>query len=163
MKYILLLSYLLFTFSCATSDNGVYKKSSDVTNQLSDKAPEPWKEINSEGSDYALINNKTKSLFLFNSACRKYEGSTLNALTSSMLAGIEDLKITEKKNTFYQEREAVEVAANGKLDGVVRFFRVVTLQKNNCIYDYILISTNQKNLDTDYSYLKLFLQRIILN
>lgn len=162
MKNILLLTFILLSCSCST-DTGLYKKSSNVVNRLTKETPAPWSVISSEGSDYALQNKNSKSLFLFNSACRKYEASTLNALTSSMLTGIEDINITEKNNVFYQERDAVEVAANGKLDGVVRFFRIVTIQKNNCIYDYILISTNQRNLDADTPALKLFLQRIILN
>jgi hypothetical protein len=163
MKHILLLTFIFFFCSCASTDSGLYKKSSTVVNQLKNEPPAPWSAINAEGSDYALQNKNTKSLFLFNSACRKYEASSLSALTSSMLTGIEDVKITEKNNVFYQDREGVEVAANGKLDGILRFFRIVTIQKNNCIYDYVLISTNQKNLDTDSSALKIFLQRIILN
>ncbi|MDD4973660.1 MAG: hypothetical protein PHY93_04880 [Bacteriovorax sp.] len=163
MKHILLLSSIIFFCSCSSTDSGLYKKSSNVVNKLKNDPPAPWSAINSEGSDYALQNINTKSLFLFNSACRKYEASTLSALTSSILTGIEDVKITEKNNVFYQEREGVEVAANGKLDGILRFFRIVTIQKNNCIYDYVLISTNQKNLNTDTPALKVFIQRIILN
>jgi hypothetical protein len=162
MKHIILFLLILLNFSCAT-DSGVYKKSSIVDNQLKGNVPTPWSVMNSEGSDFALQNKKTNSIFLFNSACRKYEASSLTALTSSILSGIEDVQMTENKNVSYQDRAAVEVAANGKLDGVLRFFRIVTIQKNNCIYDYVLISTNNKNLDIDSSSLKLFIQRIILN
>ena len=161
MKHILLFSILLF-FSCS-SDSGLYKKSLNVNNQLIEDSPDAWAKISSEGSDFALQNKISNSLFLFNSACRKHEASTLNALTTSILAGLDDVKIIEKSNTFYQGREAIEVVANGKLDGIQRFFRIITIQKNNCIYDYLLISTNQKNLDADSSALKLFLKRIILN
>lgn len=87
----------------------------------------------------------------------------MNALTTSILTGIEDVKITEKKDAFYQGREAVEVTANGKLDGITRFFKIVTIQKNNCIYDYVLISTDTKNLEKDSNDLLVFLGRIILN
>ena len=162
MKHLLFLSLFLLYCSCST-DNGLYKKSPNVVNHLTKEIPIPWAEISTEESDYALQNQKTKSLFLFNSACRKYEASSLNALTSSMLSGLEDVNITDKKTVTYQERDAVEVMASGKLDGVLRFFKIVTIQKNNCIYDYILISTNQKNLDGDSASLTHFLQRIILN
>ena len=162
MKHFLLLAFIFFYGSCS-SDTGLYKKSLNVENQLMNKPPAPWSVISSEGSDYALQNKTTKSLFLFNSACRKNEASTLEALTSSILTGLEDVAITEKNTVTYQEREAVEVAANGKLDGILRFFRIITIQKNNCIYDYVLISTNKKNLDADSPALKLFLSRIILH
>jgi hypothetical protein len=162
MKNIIVLIIFNLISACS-SDSGAYKKSGNIVNHLLKNAPQPWNEINSEGSDYALNNQKTKSIFLFNSSCRKYEGSTLNALTSSILTGIENVKITERKNVFYQERESVEVTAFGNLDGVTRYFKIITIQKNSCIYDYVLISTNNKNLELDSVDLKMFLERIILN
>jgi len=124
--------------------------------------PKPWTEISAEGSDYALSNEITQSIFLFNSACRKYESSNLNALTSSILAGLDELKILDKKNIFHQQREAVEVLASGKLDGVLRYFKIVTTQKNNCIYDYVLISKSLKKLEEDTPSMNIFLARIFL-
>lgn len=162
MKKITLL-FIILIFSACSSDSGTYKKSDNIVNHLTKNIPRPWSEISSEGSDYALQNNKTKSIFLFNSSCRKYEGSTLNALTTSILTGIEDVKITEKKNIFHQDREAAEVSANGKIDGISRYFKIITVQKNNCIYDYVLISTTPKNLEADSVDLKVFSERIILN
>lgn len=162
MKHILLSILFLLLAACSSTENGPYKKSKEFTNTIAENIPAPWKEISAEGSDFALENNKSRSIFLFNSACRKYEGSNLDTLTSSMLAGIEELKFIEKKNSFYQEREAAEVLASGKLDGIERFFKIITIQKNNCIYDYVLISTNQKNIELDTPSMKTFLERIIL-
>ena len=162
MKHILLLLLILLIGSCA-SDSGLYKKSTTIDNQIASSPPAPWKSISSEGSDFALQNNKTKSLFLLNSACRKNDSSSLDSLVSSILTGLEDVTFIENKVVTYQERQAVEVVASGKLDGVIRFFKIVTIIKNNCIYDYVLISTNVKNLDKDSPDLKTFLKRIILN
>lgn len=161
MKIIIFISLILLS-SCAT-DSGVYKKSNSINNQLAGKAPAPWIEMNSEGSDFALQNKKTKSIFLLNSSCRKYEASNLNALTSSILTGLDDIKIIEKKNVYYQEREAASVSASGKLDGILRFIKVITIQKNNCIYDYVLIATNKTNFDIDSVDLESFMHRIIIN
>jgi hypothetical protein len=162
MKQIFSICIFLI-FGACTTDSGVYKKSSNYINYLVKNAPSPWSEISSEGSDYALFNHSSKSIFLFNSACRKNEGSSLQALTSSILSGIEEVEISESKNVRYQEREAIEVSASGKIDGIVRYFKIVTIQKNNCIYDYVLISTNLNNLTTDSIALKNFLDRIRLN
>jgi hypothetical protein len=162
MRHFYLSFFLLFLASCSSSESTNYKKSNEIINNLKNNIPNPWKEISAEASDYALENAKTKSLFILNSACRKYESSNLNTLTSSMMTGIENLNITDKHNSFYQEREAAEVTANGTLDGVKRFFKIITIRKNNCIYDYVLISTNDKNLSEDTSALHHFLERIIL-
>lgn len=162
MKNVII-AFICIIFSACSSNSGTYKKSDTITNHLSKNIPSPWNEINSDGSDYALRNNKTNSIFLFNSSCRKYEGSSLNALTTSILAGIDDVKISEKKKITLQEREASEITAHGKIDGISRYFKIVTIQKNNCIYDYVLISIDQKILEKDSSDLKIFIERIILN
>lgn len=147
----------------SNTDSGVYKKSENINNQLSRNLPVAWTEISSEGSDYALQKKTSNSIFLFNSSCRKFEGSTLNALTSSMFTGLDEVVIEEKKESFYQGREAVEVTAHGKLDGITRYFKIITILKNNCIYDYVLIATNGNNLQNDSVDLKSFLERIIIN
>ena len=153
---------LIFLNACST-ESGAYKKSKDIDNLLEKSIPAPWEEINSEGSDYALKNKTTHSIFLFNSSCRKYEGGTLNSLTGAMLSGIDNLEISEKKKVTHQGREANEITASGSVDGIQRYFKIVTLQKNSCIYDYILIATTKNNRETDTSALSTFLQRIILN
>lgn len=162
MRHIFFILFFILLYSCSSNETTIYKKSTEIINNLKSNVPRPWKEISADASDYALENKQTKSLFILNSACRKYEASNLSTLTSSILSGIDNLKIIEKKNSFYQEREAAEVVASGTLDGVERFFKIITIHKNNCIYDYVLISTNQKNLETDTPALHSFLERIIL-
>ena len=162
MKTFILLITILFLNGCS-SESGAYKKSKDIDNTLEKSIPAPWVEINNEGSDYALKNKNSHSLFLFNSSCRKYEGGTLNSLTGAILSGIDNLTISEKNNVTHQGRVASEITASGSVDGIQRFFKIVTLQKNNCIYDYILISTTKNNIESDTPALSTFLQRIILN
>ena len=161
MKKLFLL--LLILSACASSDNGAYSKSETVKDELSKSISLPWKKINDEGSDLALTNRNTNSFFLFNSACRKYEASTLSVLTASMLTGIDNVEYIEKTNTTHQDREAALVIAKGSMDGVERFFRILTTQKNNCIYDYALISTSMKNLEKDSVDFNKFIQLLKLN
>ena len=162
MKKTLLPLAILIISACA-SNNGIYKKSENVVNEITKKIPYPWKEINNEGSDYALSNEETHSIFLFNSSCRKFQSSSLTTLTSSILTGIEELKVIEKNSIFTQDRNAIEIVVNGKLDGISRAFKIVTVQKNNCIYDYVLISINTDSLNKDSKHFKTFLERIKLN
>ncbi len=163
-KFFALLIILLIS-SCSSNDidDGVYSKSISVSYRVTELARSPWKEVQNEGSDLALLNNKTKSFFLFNSACRKYESSNLTTLTASIFTGINDLTYIEKNKTIYQEREAILASAQGTIDGVVRFFRVMTTQKNNCIYDFALITTSKKNLDADTDDFNKFINLIRLN
>lgn len=164
MKKFLLL-FLLILVSCSSSetDNGAYTKSTSVENRLSKQVPSPWSEVKNEGSDLALNNKTTKSFFIFNSACRRYDPSNLPTLTNSLLTGINNLEILEKTMITHQERDASLVIAKGSIDGVERFFRLMTTQKNNCIYDFALIATTQKNLEKDTVSFNKFIQLLILN
>ncbi len=163
MKKYLVLLFLLVSCSSSETDNGVYTKSTSIVNTIKSVLKKPWSESKTEGSDYALANSKTKSYFLINSACRKFEASNLNSLTAAILSGINDLSYLDKVKMTYEDRDAMLVTAKGSIDGVTRFFKILTVQKNNCIYDIALISTNQKNLDADTNDFNLFLKNIKLN
>ena len=150
MKKILLFIIITILSACSSSENnGAYTKSKTVENNLSRAIKSPWKEIDSNGSDLAFNNKTSNSIFIFNSACRKFDPSNLPTLTNSILTGIDNVEISEKSTTTHQEREAVLVVAKGNVDGVTRYFRVLTTQKNNCIYDYALISTTEDYLKKD--------------
>lgn len=161
-KLLMLFSLLLISCSSSEIDDGVYSKSTTVELNTKSLSKAPWSEVQNDGSDLALLNSKTKSYFLFNSACRKYESSNLNSLTASILSGISDLVYIEKANTTHQDREAMLIIAEGNIDGVSRFFQVLTTQKNNCIYDYALIANSKKNLELDAISFKKFINLIKL-
>jgi hypothetical protein len=154
MKFSFLLIVALFLTSCGlftSNENGTYIKSKTVINQFEQNLPREWTKIKSEGSDFAISNSGTSSVILFNSACRKFESSTLNALASSLLSGIEDIKIISRNRIKIAERDAEEIKASGKVDGVETYMAVSIVQKNFCIYDYVLISSSLSRLNNDYS------------
>ena len=161
MKLILIIFSLTIFSSCSSlNDSSVYSKNKDMKNDLENSIPNPWERITSEGSDFAIQNKFSKSVFLVNSACRKNENSNLNSLTSAIFAGIENLKTISQNHINLYEREAVEEKVSGKVDGIETYLNVVTLQKNFCIYDYILISTSEAKLNADYNTYKNFILRI---
>jgi cytochrome b involved in lipid metabolism len=164
MKKILLFTFITVLTACSSSENnGAYTKSQTVENNLSRTIKSPWKKIDNEGSDLAFNNSKSNSIFIFNSACRKFDPSNLPTLTNSILTGIDNLEIFEKTTTTHQDREAVLVVAKGNVDGITRYFRVLTTQKNNCIYDYALISTSEAHLNKDTKDFNNFIQLLKLN
>ena len=163
MKNILRIIFITVLSACSSADNGVYTKSTFVENGLKKNKPKSWKEVDNQGSDYALLNTKSDSFFVFNSACRKFDPSNLPTLTNSILSGINDVEIINKTNTEHQGREAVLVTAKGSMDGISRYFRILTTQKNNCIYDYALISVDAKTLEADTPDFNSFTQQLKLN
>lgn len=163
MKKYLFLILLTVLYACSSADNGVYTKSDTVNNGLKKNLPKHWREVGNEGSDYALQNNQSNTFFIFNSACRKFDPSNLPTLTNSIMAGINNVEIIEKLMTEHQGREAVLLTAKGSMDGITRYFKVLTTQKNNCIYDYALIATDAKNLERDTKDFNNFTQQLKLN
>jgi hypothetical protein len=166
MKIFILAILLPVACSCSlftSSESGSYKKSATIHNHLLEKTPAPWVIINNETSDFAITNTSTRSVFILNSACRKFEANNLNSLTTAMLAGVEVIRVLDKKIISYQARDAMDMTVLGKVDGVERFFHLMTIQKNNCIYDFVLISTSEKNLNNDNNDFLGFIQRIEIN
>ncbi|MBC7429525.1 MAG: hypothetical protein H7336_12985 [Bacteriovorax sp.] len=161
MKKLFLL--LVLVTACSSADNGAYTKSKLVKDNLTKSIAAPWIPVEDEGSDLALNNTITKSFFLFNSACRKNELSNLSVLTNSMLAGINNVEYIEKKQINFQDRDASMVIAKGSIDGIERYFRILTTQKNNCIYDFALIATSMANLNHDSNDFNNFSQLLKLN
>jgi hypothetical protein len=164
MKTALLLS-LLYLASCSmfsSNENGAYVKSKNYINQLEKSIPSTWSRLTDDGADFALMNKKSSSIFLINSACRKNETSSLNALSSSLITGIADIEIIDRKNIDFQGREAQEIKFSGKVDGVKSYVNILTTQKNYCIYDFVLISKSIKKLEQDYINFKEFISRVTL-
>jgi hypothetical protein len=161
----LLFMFSIFLISCSSSetDNGAYSKSTLVEDSLSKNIKAPWIKVSNEGSDLALNNKRTNSFFIFNSACRKFDPSNLPTLTNSILTGIDNVEINEKSITTHQDREAVLVIAKGSVDGIERYFRILTTQKNNCIYDLALIATTAEKLEKDTVDFNKFIQLLKFN
>lgn len=152
MKQYFLLVFLLLLTSCglfSSNEGTIYSKSTEYQNTFKQHIPTPWQEIKNDGSDFAIRNSKSNSTILLNSSCRKNDNGNLNSLTTSILSGIENVTIISKKNISLYEREAIEIKASGKLDGITVHFLITTLQKNFCVYDYVLISSNAKKLEQD--------------
>jgi hypothetical protein len=166
MKFFSTILFFLTISSCSfftANETNTYNKSSNIQNSLTNNLPANWEMINKNSSDFAISNKISHSVFILNSACRKYEAGNLNSLTTAMLSGIDIIKTIENKTISYQGRDAIDLTVLGKVDGVERYFHILTTQKNNCIYDLVLISTSEKNLKEDNRDFQGFIQRIELN
>ena len=164
MKKLVLFIFIAIFGACSSNENsGAYSKSKLVENNLSKAIKAPWFQIDSDGSDLAFNNKSTGSIFIFNSACRKFDPSNLPTLTNSILTGIDNVEIVEKTALSHQDRDAVLVVAKGTVDGIARYFRILTTQKNNCIYDHALISTSEAKLKKDTADFNKFIQLLKLN
>ena len=104
-----------------------------------------WIKIDSDKADYAFKHSKTRSIMVINSLCQKYDRTTVEQLTENILAGLQESKVTDKKNLRLFDRESQRTKASGKLDGVTTHMLIEVVKKDRCIYDFVLI-TKENNL-----------------
>lgn len=164
MKKIIFLLFILT--ACSSTEekiSGVYTRSTSYQDQLSKSLPSQWKKVPGPSADLVLENARSKSMFIFISACRKNEASSLSTLSSSLISGLDDIDITDSQNIEHQGRAAIRSKMKASIDGVERHFILMTTQKNNCIYDYALISSSLNNLEKDTKDYDRFIEQIILN
>lgn len=84
-----------------------------------------------------------------NSLCGKYDSTSLKQLTYNILGGLDEPKIESSQAVEYNNREALRSRATARIDGVEVFLTVKILRKNECLYDFILISTTAEAREKD--------------
>lgn len=159
---ILSLAFIIVSVSaCALFGNPDPRadKSRDYIVEFSDGL---WTPISPDMADAAYLNNATGSIITTNSQCKKYEKNTLDQLADNILrgSGIEDVEIIEKKPTTFSERDALQMTVQGKADGVKTFLNFLTLKKNRCVYDFILVSNSEKSFKKDQKAFERFLKTV---
>lgn len=111
--------------------------------------PAGWNRLAPEGSDHAFENPQTNSIITINSLCKRYESTSLKQLTYNILGGLDDTEIEEAQVLHFNSRDALRTKSKARIDGVPVYLIIQTTRKNNCIYDFLLISTSEQNRETD--------------
>lgn len=146
-KLVYISLILLLATSCSSLfSTKTFQKNPQLKIQFSNPS---WNDISKEGSDFASRNTKTNSIIIVNSNCKKYISTGLRDLTENILMGLDNKKIIIQKTSNAKSREILTTIASGKLDGIQTYIKIITLKKNRCIYDYMLISKNLKLLKSD--------------
>lgn len=103
-----------------------------------------WEILPPEASDYAFANPISNSIITVNSLCGKYASTSLKHLTENLMGGINDIQTTNRQTLNFVAREALWSEMTGKTDGVPVYLVVQIVRKNDCIYDFILISSTDE-------------------
>lgn len=137
MKIFFLLIFSSCTSLLINENNHLRYKNENLKISLPSNS---WEMLTPDKSDYAMINKKTKSIIMINSLCKKYLSHNFNDLFNGMTAGISNLKVKSKKIIKFSGRKASEFEIMGDVDGVKTHVKGLTLKKNRCIYDFILMA-----------------------
>lgn len=117
--------------------------------------PAPWTKlavgddpnsVDAMKADMAFENPDTGAIISLNSICRKYNKTTLEALTANLVRGVGDRKMTERKEIILDGETALDSTFEGVVDGVSLNLRTVVMTKKDCTYDFIHVSIPKREL-----------------
>jgi len=154
-----LVGLLLSSCSYFVPTPGEAPKSDSIFTSFSEKN---WIRVNSHQSDadFAFQNKNTKSYIYVESLCHKYQDVPLNKLSAKLLNHFNNPEIQNQETFNYQKREALKTFARGKIDGVTVDLTVVNLKKNDCLYDLVMITPDNKTLTESRAQFEIFLKEV---
>lgn len=101
-----------------------------------------WRSAAVEGAhDLAWTHSETAAVIHVGGSCDPRLDLPLAALTNHLLIGFTEREVLEEERRPFQSREALDSHVIAKLDGVVRELRLVVLKKDDCVYDFALVSS----------------------
>lgn len=157
-KIFMLFSLGAFINACVSVQLGQneIKKSTDYKY----KAPEkPWQEISSLRIDHGWKNTRNGNSLSVVSDCSEQQDPTLNSIREGVLTGIDEVELLSEKKTMFNQREALQTEAKGKVDGVPTLMNVLLFKKNGCIFILTYVGTQihyASNTETFDAFLKHF-------
>lgn len=99
-----------------------------------------WKTTDPHESDYAWSNEQRGDVLLVNSFCGEFQDLSLETLALKTFDGYQEFKPLGKNTTEWEGREAFEMEAEARLDGVKILLHLRNYRRDHCYYDFILVS-----------------------
>lgn len=146
----LAISLACFIFSgslaCSPShfDGQVFRKG-DVAFRLQ-HLPPTWRRIEINDTALAFRDDENAATVAVNGRCGKdAEDVPLASLTQHLFLQFTERTLTAQEVLPLDGREALRTEMVAKLDGVQKYFHVVVLKKDGCVYDFLQIASQQQD------------------
>lgn len=108
--------------------------------------PSTWKR--SQVGKYKVLvfyNDAYQSSIETDAFCdHSFDDASLKVLTSHLHAGLSKAKTKSESPLMLDARGALRSIASGTVDGVEMMMDSVVIKKDNCLFDFVLISTPSK-------------------
>ena len=145
---------LVFTACLSVSLSPKITKSDNVQFSPPDRQ---FEKINSPGADQAWQDKKLGNSISFLSSCDDPADPTLENIERDMLGSLDNAKVLNTRDAFFDGRESRKSRAEGSIDGIQATIEVLTFKKNNCTYSISYVAT-KKNFETDLPVFNKFLE-----
>lgn len=174
-KLILIISFVILSFSfssCAlTKFAGHYnsvgnKKSGNLNGQVFTtnlnsykigSLSDSWKKIRIKGGDLAFYNSSDDSTITVNSDCRKEKRKySLKALSNSLVTGIKDKELKERKSIKVDISEGLYSRYNAKLNNDIFALATLVYKSQSCNYDFSYSAT-ESDFETNHPVFRNFI------
>lgn len=99
-----------------------------------------WAPVSVPDNDLAFHNATLEATAFVNASCDPSGDIPLTVLTNHLLAGFTARQTLSEELLPMDGREALRTHVVASLDGVPREFLIFVMKKNDCIYDFVLIT-----------------------
>jgi len=134
--------------ACSPShfDGQVFRKG-DVAFRL-EHLPPGWRRIEISDTAIAFRDDDNAATVAVNGRCGKdAEDVPLQSLTQHLFLQFTERQLTAQEVFPLDGREALRTEMVAKLDGVQKYFHVVVLKKDGCVYDFLQIANQHQDKD----------------
>jgi hypothetical protein len=134
------------TLSCSTShfDGQVFRKG-EVAFRLQ-RLPPTWRHIEISDTALAFRDDENAATVAINGRCGKdAEDVPLQSLTQHLFLQFTERHLADQELFPLDGREALRTEMVAKLDGVQKYFHVVVLKKDGCVYDFMQIANRHQD------------------
>ncbi len=137
------------TLGCATTgtlQSGVYR--GDETSYRIGGVSSDWTPVTVDHqNDLAWHNEEKGALMHVDSTCDPAHDIPLTALRSHLLIGFTEREVVAEDVVTMDGREALRTHLHAKLDGVPRDILLQILKKDDCVYDFALVTPRGPNFE----------------
>ena len=89
-----------------------------------------------QDNDVAFFSRVSSHSMAINATCQGFDDAQLEVLTQHLLIGFTSREKVEQRRQMLDGRESIWSHYRAKLDGVEREMLLVTVKKDNCVFDF---------------------------
>ena len=136
---------LMLTALSGCTRGGRFTDGRYVSHELvyrADGLPTDWNLGSHPGADVSFVRRDLGATIYVDNSCTRYRDATLHTLANHLFFGFDDVEVLQQDILEIDGREALRRVASARLDGVLVRLGVTVIKKNNCIFDLVLVSSD---------------------
>jgi hypothetical protein len=148
-RFVGLCACLLATACASASFDGRVYRDDGMAFEVG-PIPKSWHTIDVDGALLAYRDDRDSATVALNGRCGlDGDDVPLEALTHHLFLHFTSRRLVRQERVTLDERAALRSELQAELDGVPMHFVVYVMKKDGCVYDFMLMTANDKSADRD--------------